>query len=128
VGVEFNVHTYPIFENENDPPCFAHMHLVLLGPNKEVLRELSTTSQSDVNSIPGRVPGVETWLGPRALFRLSTPGIEHARVHDITDWRHWLLSFRATIWLYRSGDITGKGTQVPVGFVEDGEEVFYNDI
>jgi hypothetical protein len=109
ISVGFNVSSYPTFEIGS--PCFAHISVTLRGFEG---RELMTISNR--NEPPKRVLGEYNGHGPHVVFKTKSRILQEALAVSDVNPVLWALRFSATVWLYRSSDITGWGPQPLNGF------------
>jgi hypothetical protein len=111
ITVGFNVSSYPTFEIGS--PCFAHISVTLRDFEG---RELMTISSPPRDEPPKRVLGEYNGHGPHVVFKTKSRILQQALAVSDVNPVLWALRFSATVWLYRSSDITGWGPQPLNGF------------
>jgi hypothetical protein len=112
IAVEFDVSSYPEFQV--GPPCFAHLSVTLHDSSGNELMTISNRYKA-----PERVPGKNNKYnrhGPRVIFKTDDRILHQALAVSRENPPIWALRFSATVWLYRSSDITGWGPQPPIDF------------
>jgi hypothetical protein len=133
--VEFQVHNHPTYyfsEEEYGAPCFVHMKVEarVRGRHGNKWHVISSPNQHDVDRAPVPVEGCKHGMGPRAdvcfegqegIYRPEfladvcfegQEGIDCPWFQDpepeMVEYDPIYVSFKATVWVYRRGDITGR--------------------
>jgi hypothetical protein len=128
LDVAFQAHNHP--EDFYDPACFVHMlvHARVEGRHDNEWRVISSPNQHDIDSAPAPVAGCNFHFGPFAeVCFAGEEGIELLEEDSEDDQMEGVqhrsdkpiyVEFKATVWVYRPGDITRNGREIPTGVCE----------